>query len=103
MYWIDGKPIYRKVINLGVLPNAATKTVNHNINNLDNIVLISGIGKQINTARWYPLPTTFNAVVDPVIRPLTVEVNNTQIVIQVNADWSSHSGTIILEYTKTID
>ena len=35
MYWIDGKPIYRKVINCGALPNNAAKDTAHNIQNLE--------------------------------------------------------------------
>ena len=36
MKWIDGKPIYRKVINVGALPNNSEKTIAHNISNIDN-------------------------------------------------------------------
>lgn len=41
--WIDGKPIYRKTINFGALPNASAKSVAHNITNIDNFVKVEGI------------------------------------------------------------
>ncbi len=40
--WIDGKPIYRKVVNFGALLNTANKTVAHNIANIDKIVKMFG-------------------------------------------------------------
>ena len=38
--WIDGKPIYKKTIDFGALPNATNKQVKHNINNLDRIIKV---------------------------------------------------------------
>lgn len=38
--WIDGKPIYKKTINFGALPNATNKQVNHNISNIDRIIKV---------------------------------------------------------------
>ena len=35
--WIDGKPIYRKVIDFGALPDTTTKSVLHGIENTDYI------------------------------------------------------------------
>ena len=46
--WIDGKPIYRKVINFGSLPNAESKSVAHNIANIDFIVNVWGMAKRVN-------------------------------------------------------
>lgn len=37
-YWVDGKPIYRKTIDFGTLPNNTTKTVNHGISNLNKVI-----------------------------------------------------------------
>lgn len=36
--WIDGKAIYKKTINFGVMPNNATKGVAHGISSLYDIV-----------------------------------------------------------------
>ena len=39
--WIDGKPLYQKTVDLGVLTNG--KVVNHNISNIAQIVDVQGI------------------------------------------------------------
>ena len=40
--WL-GEPLYRKVVNVGNLPNAGEKTIEHNIANIKYIVGIKGI------------------------------------------------------------
>jgi hypothetical protein len=40
--WIDGRRIYRKVVSLGALPNATTKSVPHNISGAEFFTKISG-------------------------------------------------------------
>ena len=56
--WIDGKPIYRKVIDFGVLPNSNTKTVNHNIANLGHIINLHGY--TTNGTIYFPIPYAGN-------------------------------------------
>lgn len=36
-YWIDGKPIYRKVVDCGALPNATTKQVSTGLSNVSYV------------------------------------------------------------------
>ena len=38
--WVNGKPIYKKTIDFGALPNATNKQVKHNIKNLDRIIKV---------------------------------------------------------------
>ena len=38
--WIDGKPIYKKTIDFGALPNNNNKKVPHGISNLDRIIKV---------------------------------------------------------------
>ena len=37
-FWIDGKPIYRKVVDLGALPDSTTKDVAHGLTGIGEIV-----------------------------------------------------------------
>ena len=37
----NGKPLYRKIVNFGALPNNTTKEVTHNIPNINIITRIS--------------------------------------------------------------
>ena len=53
--WIDGKTLYRKVIDTGALPNATTKSVAHNISNVSRFVKLYGYAYTSN-GQTYPLP-----------------------------------------------
>jgi len=95
--WIDGKPIYSKVIDCGTLPNATAKSVAHNISNLGRIINISGFA--YSGANTSPLPKSnpTNAY------GIDVRVEGSYIVIQTGVDRTDYTGYVILEYTKTTD
>lgn len=40
--WIDGKKLYEKTVNIGALPNAATKSINISDLNIDKIIEFNG-------------------------------------------------------------
>lgn len=102
--WIDGKPIYRKVINFGSLPNAESKSVAHNIANIDFIVNVWGMAKRANAdndVNFFPINES---------RPLNnidaigLFASETSVIIQTGADRSNVPITyVIIEYTKTTD
>ena len=94
--WIDGKPIYRKVIDFGALPNNDTKYVAHNIANIDNITDISIIAK--NTSEFLILATGKNSVTD-----FNTWITTTNINIHTDSNRTSFSAYVTLEYTKTTD
>jgi len=99
MYWIDGKKIYRKVVDCGTLPNAAQKNVPHNISNLDQVITIKGIATSGNTR--VPMPRSMSSIASH--DNLDLFIANTNIYIAVTVDYSTYSGIVILEYTKTTD
>lgn len=92
-----GKPLYRRVINYGALPNGGTKEVNHNISNLDCITNIRGIAT--NGSSYIILPRTHTASNLCVV----LEATKNTILINDAYDFSAFSAQIILEYTKTTD
>ena len=95
--WIDGKPIYKKTVDCGALPNTSYKNVNHNITNLDFVIDCHGAARGGNYRMVLPNASanTANAV--------EVYVDEMYIVIQSGNDRSGYSGYITLEYTKTTD
>jgi len=102
--WINGKPIYRKVINVGNMPNTATtKTVASGITNMSYMIRMYGIAQSASGA-FIPLPDTYPASNSNVyaIR-IMYDLSNNMVQIQTAADRSSYSGYVILEYTKTTD
>lgn len=101
--WIDGKPLYRKVINAKpTISNSSYQTISikHNINDLKNIHKCNGFLHNNGNTQTYILPTDTSATQTIGIR----EINNTNIIMYSKNDtWSGWIAEIILEYTKTTD
>lgn len=93
--WIDGKPIYRKTINFGAMPNATTKSVAHGISGLSAIINIYGWATNGTNYITVPrgAPGSNNSIES------YADGANLMCVVSVN--WSGYSSSYItLEYTK---
>lgn len=98
--WINGKPIYRKVIDLGALPNATTKVVNHGISNLDVIINWYGYAERPSDGGHFPLPYVFGGLPE---NNVGIFASQSAITITTGMDRSAMYGFIVLEYTKATD
>ena len=99
--WINGKPIYRKVVDCGALPNASTKNIAHGISNLDTVTSFQAIAKSPSSNAWLPLPATSPA---NVVYHVAIYIIDTNIVIAAGDNKSNYTQTYaIVEYTKTTD
>ena len=99
--WIDGKPIYRKVVYFGALPNATIKGVTFDNINADTFVKIEGIAMTNNSsAITIPFADVSNAT-----QSISIFVNSTSISIDTGTVNRSDYNKcyITLEYTKTTD
>lgn len=98
--WIDGKPIYRKVVDFGVLPNASSKEVPSGITNVDYVVSIEGVrrNQQENTFTSLPSLSTTESIYF-----VDITLLNNNIRIRAGSDRSNEIAYVILEYTKTTD
>lgn len=99
--WIDGKPIYRKVVDFGALPNATIKVVSFDNINADTFVKIEGVAMNSNSnAITIPFTDTTLAT-----QSISVFVNSTSISIEAGSVNRSDYNKcyITLEYTKTTD
>lgn len=95
--WIDGKPIYRKVINVGALPNNAQVGYQHDIDDIDEFTTIRGIAKSSTLS----LPIPFierNGTTN-----IQLYASASGFTVSTNYDASSYAGKFIFEYTKTTD
>ena len=99
MKWIDGKPIYRKVVDFGALPNATTKNVAHNISNIDKIVKIDGI--TYSNYNYSPLPLVYNS--SEAQYNTEIYVGGTYITMKSTQNRSNVTAYVTIEYTKTTD
>lgn len=99
--WIDGKPIYRKVINYGNLPNSSYNQVLHNISNLSQFTKIEAIAK---TQAGYYYPLNMHGTSDMFSNNTVMfRVDDTKIQMSTTADYSTQTAIVILEYTKITD
>ena len=99
--WNDGlteKTIYRKVLNIGSLPNSSSSTVAHGISNIDKIISLKGVAIRSSDKDTLPIPyVTFNANNNGGI---IIYADSTNVKVTTSTNRSSYNGYIILEYTK---
>lgn len=95
--WIDGKKIYRKVINCGVLPNNEEKNIPHNIKDYDSFLSVRGIAIYREAKSFISLP--FAGKGDESIK-ITILGENIVIGTYIARNYFKESYAV-LEYTKT--
>lgn len=94
----NNKPLYRKVIECGALPNNANKDVVHNIQNLGITTKCIGMAVRTSDSRALTIPDSNPSV------EISCGVTNTNVYITTHNDRSSFNYSfLILEYTKTTD
>lgn len=97
--WIDGKPIYRKVIDCGALPNNTSKDVATGIDfTVCNVIKIEGVAKNTSTGNTDTIPMPFSNVV-------TIGTTKTgNVSISTTGSFSNYTQSYVtLEYIKTTD
>lgn len=93
--WVDGKPIYRKVISCGTLPNSTTKTVAHGITGITAWVSITGTAYD-GSGNALPL----NVGATSTISDCGLYLDSTNVYLVTGLNRSGMTGYVILEYTK---
>ena len=95
--WIDGKPLYRKTVNFGALPNNTTKGITHNIQNLNEIIKLWGFARSSQSRGGITLPHATTT-------PISLYCDDTYIGVKAFLDASVYTEAYInIEYTKTTD
>lgn len=94
--WIDGKTIYRKVVQCGSIASAS-KDVAHGISNLG--VVVEARGQLISGSSYYPAPRVAGVLAQ------TVGMNVGPVYIRLDAGGNANftDSFVIIEYTKTTD
>lgn len=96
--WVDGKTLYEKTVDCGTLPNTTSKSVAHNISNIDKIVYLGGIAYAGTNS--YPLP--FVQVSAGNVQGIRINASSTNVVIVSSYDVSSLTNSYVtLRYTKS--
>ena len=101
--WIDGKPIYRKVIELGSINSDGSKTFNHGISNVDNIWIDSSHSFLVEGENSYMF-SRINVSKDltdiPATSALTGAVNKTTFTLLTGSNAVFTNGYVTLLFTK---
>lgn len=96
--WVDGKPIYKKTINFGALPNAANKAVAHGISNLNRVIRVEAIADYGTGDTKFPIPFSSPAGLESSVA-LTIE--SSTIGIRTGNDRSGATAYVTIYYTKS--
>ena len=96
--WIDGKPIYEKVINSGYLPNNNSISIDVSNLNIDSIIQLKGMS--FTDDKIYQRPITLGTSDSNAIR---IDFTSNNIRIFTWSDWSTYNSFITVQYTKTTD
>ena len=92
----NGKPVYRKVLDVGTMPNAATAQVDHGISDVDEIFLVKGSMTNANNTVSIPYYESAENVVG-------VSAQRHRVVVTATGNASLFTGVVHLKYTKTTD
>lgn len=94
-----GKPVYQRLVDIGVLPNNTSKTINTGITNAYYFWVDPTYSMVFSGGAGYPLP-----YVDPanVANSIGVRIiaNGQSIVVSTHANWSTYAGFVAVKYTK---
>lgn len=97
--WIDGRTVFRKVVDLGAMPINTTKSVAHGISSFDFFVKIDAVMYDNTNGYYLPLPYVDNSDTSSFRKCLYID--NTYINVQTYySDNSDYYGFAILEYVK---
>jgi len=99
--WIDGKPIYRKVIDCGMLPNATSKSTATGLTNIGTIISIKGIANTTDANTCVPIPYVSINANDTSLN-IACYYANGNIILKTFIDMTVYTKSYVtLEYTKT--
>lgn len=100
--WIDGKPLYRKVLSVTGLPGNTIKSIAYNITNLNEIWIENGFAKRDVRIITLPMVGYNGSLTDTV--DIWVEKQENVVKLYSNSDWGDiWIFYVIINYTKTTD
>lgn len=97
--WIDGKAIFVKTIDFGVLPNATVKNVPHGISGLGRLIRLEGRGRG-SSGTNYILAPMVSAVSGNALGGAVVDSTNVSFASNTNLNPTVETAYFTLFYTK---
>ena len=93
--WLDDKPVYRKVLNLGSAPNLGSTSVAHAVASLGTVTSLRAVMDNATTQR--PAPWGDGTIAT------AIEATDTNVTLETNWTAAGYATYAIMEYTKTTD
>lgn len=93
------RPIYMRLVDIGLLPNNTTKTINTGITNAYYFWIDPTYSMATSGAASYPLPYVDPANIENSITARLI-ANGQQVVVTTRANWSTYTGFVAVRYTK---
>lgn len=100
--WINGKPIYRKTIEINAIEAGGTGYRNISSLNIDTFFINFNKSYLKTNNIWLPLIRTHTSAINSQIEP-RFNFTSGQIEIRCGSGINIQSGIITIEYTKTTD
>lgn len=97
--WINNEPLYQKTVKFGTLPNNSSKSIAHNISNLDFIVSAEMTAK--SSTGYIPIPFVHRSSIGNQIQ-LGIDSVNINVFTATNQT-NYIDSYITIRYTKTTD
>ena len=94
-----GKPVYMRLVDIGVLPNNTKKAVSTGITGADYIWIDPTYSMVFNAGASYPLP--YNDPSD-LSNGITARLTSSgaSVIVHTGSNWSGYSAFVSIKYTK---
>lgn len=95
--WIDGKPLYRQVLDVTLTPNSTNNFTVTNSSDFEIVTKVDGMMRITRPNGWVPV----NFYNDNQHNFAFFNIDNNRI--EVGNSWYANRAIIVIEYTKTTD
>ena len=92
--WVDGRPIFKKTINFGALPNNSFKSVAHGITGMTYLIKYEAIA--VSGTIFHPVPLVTNTAA----AQTQITFDTTNITIGTGSDRTAYTAYVTLYYIK---
>jgi hypothetical protein len=95
LFWVDGKNVYQKTVNVGAIPNNTSKLTAHGIVNLSAIISLSGYAGTASAFVPLPYPATVAS------SSIAISSDTVNVIVLTGSTWTNYNGYVTLRYTCT--
>ena len=100
--WIDGKPLYEKVIDFGTLPSNYIKSIDTGVSNIGLVTKVDGFAYSSSATINIPYIEANSSSTKQTI-DIWHNTSSNKVEVNTNFNASSFYGFIVIQYTKTTD